>query len=139
MKIFNKSILVCSILCAMFISCKTTEIVISNDASELEIIQTAQTAFDNGDKEGALKCYNKLLQLYGVNTATYVEGRYEIGHILLKEKKYEEAADIFLEILEIYDNSPYGTIPRNFERLAYNDLLKIPVSTVEKVRAKRAE
>ena len=93
MKIFNKSILVCSILCAMFISCKTTEIVISNDASELEIIQTAQTAFDNGDKEGALKCYNKLLQLYGVNTATYVEGRYEIGHILLKEKKYEEAAE----------------------------------------------
>ena len=54
-------------------------------------------------------------------------------------KKYEEAADIFLEILEIYDNSPYGTIPRNFERLAYNDLEKIPVSTVEKVRAKRAE
>ena len=125
-KILTKSItmavLACSFLAA---SCKTQGIEIAPNATNLEIVQQAQNAYDKGKKEQAIKCYEILIQRYGMDTAIYIEGRYEIAHIYLKQKKYDKAEPIFLEIKEIYDSTAPGMLPGAYRKMVMKDLEKI--------------
>ena len=70
-----------------FFSCVSTKVEVPDNASSLEIIQLAQTALDKGSTKKSLQYYEILLQRYGMNTAIYIEGRYEIAHIYVKQKK----------------------------------------------------
>ena len=125
-KILTKSItmtvLACSFLAA---SCKTQSIEIAPNATNLEIVQQAQNAYDKGKKEQEIKCYEILIQRYGMDTAIYIEGRYEIAHIYLKQKKYDKAEPIFLEIKEIYDSTAPGMLPGAYRKMVMKDLEKI--------------
>ena len=108
-----------------FISCASQNVEIPPEATSLEIIQQAQNAFDKGKKTKAIKCYEILLQRYGNNPAIYVEGRYEIAHVLVKQKKYKEAEPILLELKEIYDSSAPGMLPGAYKKMAATDLAKV--------------
>lgn len=108
-----------------FASCKSQEVVIPPEASHLEIIQQAQNAYDKGRKKQAIKCYETLIQRYGMDPAIYVEGRYEIAHIYVKGKKYKEAEPILLEIKEIYDSSAPGMLPGAYRKMTLKDLEKV--------------
>ena len=106
-------------------SCKSQEIAVAPEATSLEIIQLAQTAFDKGKKNDAVKYYEILLQRYGMNPAIYVEARYEIAHVYVKQKKYKDAEPILLELKEIYDSSAPGALPGAYRKMAMKDLEKI--------------
>ena len=106
-------------------SCVSSDVDVPEDATRLEIVQLAQTAFDNGFKKKALKYYEVLLQRYGMDTATYVEGRYEIAHIYVKKRKYDLARPMLEEIVEIYASTPPGQLPGAYRKLAQKDLDKI--------------
>ncbi len=108
-----------------FISCQSQEVVIPPEATSLEIIQQAQNAFDSGKKKKAIQCYEILLQRYGNNPAIYVEARYEIAHILVKQKKYKEAEPILAELKKIYDSSAPGMLPGAYRKMALNDYEKV--------------
>lgn len=110
---------------ANFIACKSTQIEVPVEATNREIIQMAQTAYDNGKTNQALTYYDILLKRYGMDTATYVEGKYEIAHIYVKQKKYNLAKPILEEILGIYDSVQPGVLPGSFKKLASNDYAKI--------------
>lgn len=110
---------------ANFIACKSTQIEVPVEATNREIIQMAQTAYDNGKTNQALTYYDILLKRYGMDTATYVEGKYEIAHIYVKQKKYNLAKPILEEILGIYDSVQPGVLPGSFKKLASNDYTKI--------------
>ncbi len=110
---------------ANFIACKSTQIEVPVEATNREIIQMAQTAYDNGKTNQALNYYDILLKRYGMDTATYVEGKYEIAHIYVKQKKYNLAKPILEEILGIYDSVQPGVLPGSFKKLASNDYAKI--------------
>ena len=99
-----------------FISCASDEVEIPVEASSLEIIQQAQNAVEKGKKKKAIKCYEILLQRYGNNPAIYVEGRYEIAHIYVKQKDYKKAEPILLELKEIYDSSAPGMLPGAYRK-----------------------
>ena len=60
-----------------------------------------------------------------MDTAIYIEGRYEIAHIYLKQKKYDKAEPIFLEIKEIYDSTAPGMLPGAYRKMVMKDLEKI--------------
>ena len=125
-KILTKSITMAVLACSFLaVSCKTQSIEIAPNATNLEIVQQAQNAYDKGKKEQAIKCYEILIQRYGMDTAIYIEGRYEIAHIYLKQKKYDKAEPIFLEIKEIYDSTAPGMLPGAYRKMVMKDLEKI--------------
>ena len=107
-------------------SCASQQKEIPADMTALEIIQQAQNAYDSGNIKLAEHDYQVLLQRFGNDTATYVEGRYEIAHIYLKQKKYYEASAMYQEIISIYENSIPGQLPGAYRKLAENDLATIP-------------
>src|SRR5574344_915295 len=73
-------------------SCASQPKELPADMTALEIVQQAQNAYDSENIKLAEHDYQVLLQRYGTDTATYVEGRYEIAHLYLKQKKYHEAS-----------------------------------------------
>ena len=99
------------------------------DASDREIIQMAQQAFNNMNYRLADHYYNVLLQRYGNNTVDYVIGKFEIAHIALRKKDYETAVPILIEIIDIYNETPTGELPPSYKVLAQNDLKKVPERT----------
>lgn len=109
----------------MATACKTSDVEISPNATNLEIVQQAQNAYDRGNREQAIKYYELLIQRFGMDTAIYIEGRYEIAHIYLKQKKYDKAKPIYQEIKEIYDSTAPGMLPGAYRKMVLKDLEKI--------------
>lgn len=99
------------------------------DASDREIIQMAQQAFNNSNFRLAERYYNVLLQRYGNNTVDYIIGKFEIAHIAVRKKDYATAVPILNEIIDIYDETPTGELPAAYKVLAQNDLKKVPEGT----------
>lgn len=120
-----------AIVISVLISCASAPVQVADDASSLEIIQMAQTAFDNGKSKAALQYYDILIKRYGMNTAIYLEGTYETAHIYVRQKKYSKAEPLLREVLEIYNSSQPGQFPGAYRKLAQKDL--------EKIEAKKAE
>lgn len=112
-------------------SCTSAAVEVADDVSSLEIVQMAQTAFDKGKSKAALQYYDILIQRYGMNTAIYLEGTYEIAHIYVRQKKYSKAEPLLREVLEIYNSSQPGQFPGAYRKLAQKDL--------EKIEQKKAE
>ena len=106
------------------------------DASDKEIIQMAQKAFNNNNFKLASKYYNELLLRYGDNPADYVIGTYEIAHIAVRKKDYKTAVPMLNEILNIYDDTPAGAIPPAYRVLAQNDLKRVPDNTRRTITAR---
>ena len=110
-----------------------------DDATDTEIIQLAQDAYEKGKRKLARYYYTVLLQRYGMDTADYVEGRFELAHLYMKEKDYELAVPMLEEVIEICDISDYGTVPTAFRKLAELDLAKVPPKRLEQIRAAQSK
>ena len=112
---------------ALFVSCRSTREVPSEDANAMEIVQMAQTAYDKGYEDDAVYYYNELIMRFGLSSpATYITGRFEIAHIYLKNKDYEKAAPIYEELIGIYNSALPGQLPGSYQKLVFNDYEKIP-------------
>ena len=106
-------------------SCKTVQ-EIPTDLSSAQIIQLGQNAFSAGDYKNAERYYQTVIQRYGMDTAVYIEARYELGHLYVKTKNYEKAYAAFSEILELYDYAMVGDLPSSYKKLAMIGMNKIP-------------
>jgi outer membrane protein assembly factor BamD (BamD/ComL family) len=109
-----------------FSGCKSAPVVITDNMTSQELIQKGQDAYQNNDDGNALKYYQAVIDRYGSDKAVYVEARYEIGHLYMKQQKYKEAEPIFTEIQEIFRSSLPGTLPAAYNKLAEIELAKIP-------------
>lgn len=112
-------------LAALSASCNTVP-KIPQDATSTQLIQAGQDALEVSNYKAAETYYNTVIQRYGMDTATYIEASYELGHLYLKQKKYDEAYRKFDEILEIFSNAEIGTIPASYKKLAEMGIEKIP-------------
>ena len=99
---------------------------VPQEASDREIIQMAQEAFNNNNFKLSEHYYTVLLQRYGNNTLDYIIGKFERAHIAVRMKDYDTAVPILREIIQIYDDAPTGELPASYRVLAQNDLKKIP-------------
>ncbi len=106
-------------------SCNSTP-KIPDDATSTQLIQMGQDALELSKYTVAETYYTTVIQRYGMDTATYIEASYELGHLYIKQKKYNEAARKFNEILGIFSNAEIGTIPASYKKLAEMGLEKIP-------------
>lgn len=96
------------------------------DATSTQLIQMGQDALEFSNYTAAETYYNAVIQRYGMNTATYIEASYELGHLYLKQKRYEEAYQKFDEILATFENAEIGAIPASYKKLAEMGIEKIP-------------
>ena len=109
----------------LFTSCQTVKD-IPQDLTAPQLLQRGQSYADNADYKNAEACYLATIDRYGDNTETYIEAKYELAHLYIKNKNYEKAQPVLEEILELYDYAPVGTLPAAYKKLAQMDMEKIP-------------
>lgn len=119
-----------SVLTIIFIllgltACETVK-EIPTDLTAAQLIQKGQDAYGLGQYDTAELYYKAVIQRYGNNTETYIEAKYELGHLYLKTKDYNSAKEAFDEILELYSYSTGGDLPASYKKLAQIGLSKIP-------------
>ena len=117
----------------IFIASCNTVPKIPDDATSTQLIQMGQDALEISNYTAAETYYNAVIQRYGMDTTTYIEASYELGHLYLKQKRYEEAYQKFDEILVIFSNAEIGTIPASYKKLAEMGMERIP----EKYKAEK--
>ena len=116
-----------------FASCSSTD-AIPDDLTARQLIQRGQDSFESKNYKSALQYYDAAVERYGSDASVYVEAKYEMGHIYLKQKKYSYAKGIFDELVDLYSNVLPGQLPGAYYKLAQIGLSKIPEGTVaEKV------
>lgn len=98
---------------------------IPEDATSTQLIQMGQDALEFSNYTAAETYYKAVIQRYGMDTATYIEASYELGHLYLKQKRYEEAYQKFDEILATFANAEIGAIPAAYKKLAEMGIEKI--------------
>jgi outer membrane protein assembly factor BamD (BamD/ComL family) len=130
--VFSFSIIISAI---GILSCKSVPVVITDDMPSKELIQKGQDAYQNNNYKNAFIYYQAVIDRFGTDQASYIEARYEIGHLYMKQKKYKEAEPVFNEIKDIFRNSLPGTLPAAYNKLADIELEKIPVRKAAAAKA----
>jgi len=117
---------------ALFTACQTSNPEVPANLTAREIIQKAQNAYNAGREKQALYYYDTLIARYGMNTVTYIEGKYEIAHIYVKAKKWDKALPVLNEIKNLYNSSLPGSYPGEYLKMVENDLAKVPEKYLKK-------
>jgi hypothetical protein len=128
------SALVCA-ACLFSLSCKSIPVEIPADMTAQELIQNGQSSFEKGKNKEALRYFNTVIEHYGTDQSLYIEARYEIGHMMIKQKKYDKAAPILEEIRDMYASAQPGSLPGAYQKLAAIELAKIPADQLKKIDA----
>ena len=120
-----------------FSSCETaSKDTASTELSPDEIVQLAQSNYNSGRTSVAEYYYKLLLQRYGMDTTNYIIGRFELAHLYIKKKNYEQAVPMLQEIVQIYETSVPGALPGEYVKLARMDLEKVPPEKLEEITAR---
>ena len=61
--------------------------------------------------------YEAIVMRYGSNIKSLIAAKFEIAHLLVKDKKWDEARPILEEILSYYDGNTTG-LPPEYKKLA---------------------
>ena len=123
----KKTFVILTALIASFtlFSCATVK-EIPEDKTPAQILQLGHNASAMGSYKGAELCFKTAIERFGATDPTvYVEATFELGHIYLKQKKYDEALGCFNAVLDMFEEIPYGLDP-SIKKLCQIDLAKIP-------------
>ena len=138
MKTLIKKILFITLFCAtsVFFSCKSTEVVITDNLTHAQLIQKGQDMVARQKYKDANKYFMASLEKYGSDLKCYVEARYEVAHCFYKQKNYDNAKTMFEEIITIYDSpqAMYQIQPK-YKKLASMSLDKI--KQIEEQKSKK--
>lgn len=119
-------------------SCGSTQ-EIPSDLSSAQLLQQGQNAYSSGNYELAERYYLETIARFGDDTATYIEARYELGHLYLKTKNYRKAYINFNEIIQIYEVAPAGSYAPAYKKLAEKGIAAIPEDELAKFKSKRED
>lgn len=114
-----------ALFAALFASCSSTPKEIPSNLTAQELIQKGQSEFENGRYKASLKYYSAVTERFIDNPAVYAEATYEIGHLFMKQKKYDKAETVFQNLLDLYASSQPGLMPGSYRKLAELEMEKI--------------
>ncbi|MBR1537637.1 MAG: tetratricopeptide repeat protein [Treponema sp.] len=112
-------------LVSIFAACSSTPKEIPEELTAQELIQKGQSEFEDGHYKDALRYYNAVTERYADTPAVYAEATYEIGHLFMKQKKYDQAEKVLQELVDLYAQAQPGTMPGAYQKLAQLELDKI--------------
>ena len=119
-------------LALTFTGCNSTK-EIPDNLTAPQLLQRGQSSLDSSDYKAAEKYFLKTIELYGNDTNTYIEAKYELAHTYLKQKKYDKAYAIYSELLGLYDI--YGTaLPGSYKKLCQIGISQIPEKKLEELQ-----
>ncbi|MBE6344240.1 MAG: hypothetical protein J6B32_06115 [Spirochaetaceae bacterium] len=110
----------------IFSGCYSVPKDIPSDLSAEELIQLAQSSYDDGNVKAAQAYYEAVIIRYSSDMALVVEAEYEIAHMKIKEKKWQQAIPDLQRILSYYESDYSGILPQAYKKLAQLDLDKVP-------------
>jgi len=110
-----------------FSACASKPVEVPADATAEQLIQFAQESYDDGNTDAAIFYYETLIMRYGNSDLnSYIVAQYEIGHLLYKEGKTDQAATRMREILSFYEDEDLArSLPADYRKLAENELARI--------------
>jgi tetratricopeptide (TPR) repeat protein len=91
---------------------------IGEELSPAELIQRAQEASDRNRYNTALQYYQVLNDRNRNNIDLIITAEYEIAFIHYKQKKYQQAREELLGVLEYYNSQDEELLPQHFKKLA---------------------
>lgn len=106
--------------------CHTVPKNIPADLSADELINLAQASYDKGNTRAAQVYYETILIRYGDQMDKVVEAEYEIAHMKVKQKKWQQAIPDLQRVVSYYETDTTGTLPPAFRKLAELDMAKVP-------------
>lgn len=107
-------------------SCQSAPKDIPQNLSAEELINLAQASYDAGNVKAAQTYYETIIIRYGDQMDKLVEAEYEIAHLKVKQKKWQQAIPDLQRILSYYETDTTGALPAAFKKLAELDLAKVP-------------
>jgi outer membrane protein assembly factor BamD (BamD/ComL family) len=131
--IITATILFAAAVVFLFPSCGTVE-EIPHDLSAAQLIQLGQDAYGKTQYKNAEIYYRTVISRYGMDNSIYIEARYELGHLYIKEKKYDDAYTSLKEIIDLYASTTPGTLSGAFNKLAQIEMAKIPTNKLPETK-----
>lgn len=113
-------------LLVMLSGCHTVPKNIPEDLSADELINLAQASYDQGNTKAAQAYYETIIIRYGDDMNKLVEAEYEIAHLKVKQKKWQQAIPDLQRVLNYYETDTTGMLPPAFRKLAELDMAKVP-------------
>lgn len=129
------------VLAAVIFGCASTKKTIPENLTAAQLIQLGQNEYSSGKYKASEEYYLTVIRRYGMDTAVYIETKYELGHLYVATRDYKKAYDAFSEILEIYEYASVGDLPASYKKLALIGMSKIPESKLKefKTAAEKSE
>ncbi len=123
--------LLCALLCLTAASCGTfpTNENVPPNLTPTELKQRAQEHFDKGSKKKAIAYYEILITRYGSDVSIRTAAEFEIAHLLIKQKKWDQAERMLKEIIARYETAGGAGITPKYYILAKNDYALIQAQT----------
>ncbi|MEL3908126.1 MAG: hypothetical protein P1P64_03830 [Treponemataceae bacterium] len=97
-----------------------------------EIIVLAQRESDANNHRGAKAYYQIMIERFGTDANVLNIGEFEIAHILIKQKKYEQARVLLNQVLARFEGAGSAMLKPEYKKLAEIDLKKIEERTPKK-------
>lgn len=119
---------------SLLVSCNSTK-EIPDDLTAPQMLQKGQAALDQADYKTAEAYFRKTIELYGDDTDTYIETKYELAHLHIKTRQYAAAYSELEEILELYSYAAPGALPPAYKKLAQIEMDKIPPAKLEEFKS----
>ena len=134
------AIILTSAVCGalLFVSCRTIKD-IPEDLTSTQLIQLGQNAYGSAQYKNAETYYKTVIARYGIDSSVYVEARYELGHLYLKQKKYAAAYASFKEILDMYASTTPGVLPGAYNKLAEIGMKRIPKNKLPETKPSKVQ
>ncbi len=108
-------------------SCMTAPKSVPEDATVEELTLLGQQSLDISNYKAAEVYYSTIIKRYGSDLTSLIAAEYEIAHIRVKQKRWDEAKEMLDRIVSYYDGDETAVIPPHYKKLALIDLAKIPV------------
>lgn len=111
----------------LFFSCMTVpkESSVPENLTPAELNLRAQEAYDIGNKRAALFYYNLILKRFCDDESICIGADFEIAHIRLKQKKWQEAYMRLQYVLNQYEGAGSSRLPPEFYKLALIDMKRV--------------
>ena len=120
-----KLLLVGTVLLCLY-SCMTAPKNIPENATVEELTLLGQQSLDISNYKAAEVYYSTIIKRFGSDITVLVAAEYEIAHIRVKQKKWDEADEMLKRIVSYYEGTEAGLLPPHYKKLALIDLDKIP-------------
>ena len=126
-KMKHISVILAALLVLITFSCYSVPKSVPENLTKEELIQLAQNSYEEGNEKASEFYYNTIIERFKDDLGTLIAAKFEIAHMKIKNKKWDEARPLLEEIIAYFDAPDSAlTLPQEYKKLAIIDWKKLP-------------